>query len=313
MLRQTTPAARRPLLTLFASLVAIVGLLISATPAAALASWPVVRYGDSGPNVTTVQYLLRHRGYTLTVDGIFGPGTESQVKAFQSANGLTVDGIVGPNTWSKLVVTVDVGASNNAVRGLQTQLNKHGYGLTVDGIYGSATQSAVLNFKSKHGLGSTTAVGATTWQELTGTSGGGGAYALPIPKSTLPRSEYDDPHHDYAAIDLPTPSGTSAYAIKGGTVSYVGGGCGYGILISASDGASYKFCHLSSRSVAAGATVSTGQRIGYTGNTGNSTGPHLHIEVNYGGLRCPQRMLLAIYDGVSVPHPSTLPTSGCSY
>jgi peptidoglycan hydrolase-like protein with peptidoglycan-binding domain len=302
---------------LLGSMVALIvlasGLMFSAQPAAALASWPVLRVGDSGANVTTMQYLLRHRGYTLTVDGAFGPGTDTVVKQFQAANALTADGIVGANTWSKLVVTVDVGANNDAVRGLQTQLNKYGYNLTVDGAFGPGTQNAVNDFKTKHYLGSGSTVGATTWQELTGSGGATGAYALPIGKSVLPRSEYDDPHHDYAAIDLPTATGTAAYAIKGGTISYVDGGCGYGILISATDGATYKYCHLNSRSVASGATVSTGQLIGYTGSTGNSTGPHLHLEVNSGGLRCPQNMLIAIYDGSSVPAPSSLPTSGCTY
>ncbi len=289
------------------------GLMFSAQPAAALASWPVLRVGDSGANVTTMQYLLRHRGYTLTVDGVFGTGTDTIVKQFQTANALTADGIVGANTWSKLVVTLDVGANNNAVRGLQTQLNKYGYNLTVDGAFGTGTQNAVNDFKTKNYLGGGSTVGATTWQELTGGGGATGAYALPIGKSVLPRSEYDDAHHDYAAIDLPTATGTAAYAMKGGTISYVGSGCGYGILITATDGATYKYCHLNSRSVASGATVSTGQLIGYTGNTGNSTGPHLHLEVNSGGLRCPQNMLIAIYDGSSVPAPSTLPTSGCTY
>jgi len=303
--------AHSPRHQLLVTMIALMIALGSVTPAAALADWPVVRSGQTGANVTTVQFLLRHRGYTLTVDGAFGSGTASAVKAFQQANGLTADGVVGAVTWSKLVVTLDVGAQNNAVRALQTQLNKHRYNLSVDGVYGSGTQNAVLDFKQKHYLGNGSTVGTTTWQELTGS--GNAAYALPIPKSTLPRSEYDDPHHDYPALDLPTSSGTSAYAILSGTVSYVDGGCGYGILISADDGASYKYCHLSSRKVASGARVSTGQLIGYTGNTGNSTGPHLHLEVNYGGLRCPQSLLLAVYDGTTVPHPSTLPTSGCTY
>ncbi|GIV97554.1 MAG: hypothetical protein KatS3mg057_2211 [Herpetosiphonaceae bacterium] len=311
---QLSTAVRRNLsLITLVALIAVISLG-NVAPAKALASWPIVRKGDQGPNVKTIQYLLIHRGYSLTADGIFGSATESAVKSFQSSQGLTADGIVGPNTWSKLVVTVDYGYQGNHVRALQVQLVKHGYNLTVDGIYGNITYNAVLDFKNKHYLGGGGTVGATTWQELTGSgNGSSGGYALPIPKSTLPRSEYDDPHHDYPAIDLPTNTGTPAYAMKSGTVSYVGGGCGYGILISADDGASYKYCHLNSRSVASGARVSTGQLIGYTGNTGNSTGPHLHLEVNYNGLRCPQNMLLAIYDGTSVPHPSTLPTSGCTY
>lgn len=314
MLRHTHPSSRHSALTAFVALFAVVMALVSTTPAAAIASWPIVKIGDNGANVTTVQYLLRHRGYSLTADGAFGSGTETQVKAFQSANALTADGVVGANTWTKLVVSVDVGATGDAVRALQTQLRKHGYSLTVDGVYGSGTSSAVQDFKTKHFLSGGTLVGATTWQELTGSSTGtSGGYSLPIGKSVLPRSEYDDPHHDYAAIDLPTATGTAAYAMKGGTISYVGSGCGYGILITATDGATYKYCHLNSRSVASGATVSTGQLIGYTGNTGNSTGPHLHLEVNYGGLRCPQNMLLAIYDGTTVPSPSSLPSSGCTY
>ncbi len=157
--------------------VACLGLVsaLMVQPAAALANWPVLRVGDSGANVTTMQHLLRHRGYTLTVDGAFGPGTDTVVKQFQTANGLVADGIVGANTWTKLVVTLDVGANNNAVRGLQVQLNKYGYNLTVDGAFGTGTQNAVNDFKAKRFLGGGSTVGATTWQELTGggaTSGG---------------------------------------------------------------------------------------------------------------------------------------------
>ena len=299
----------------FIAAFALFSVFVPTQSAAALANWPVVRKGEKGANVATIQYLLRHRGYTLTVDRDFGTGTENVVKSFQRANSLTDDGIVGKNTWEKLVVTVDYGANNNAVRALQEQLNKHGYNLTVDGDFGNNTRNAVLDFKNKHFLGSGSTVGITTWQELTGSGASGGGYSLPIGRSVLARGEYDDPHHDYPAIDLPTWTGVTAYAMRGGTVSYVGGGCGLGILITANDGASYKYCHLNSRSVSAGSTVSTGQVIGTTGNTGNSTGPHLHLEVRYNGgaLRCPQRMLIAIYDGAAVPHPSTLPTSGCTY
>jgi peptidoglycan hydrolase-like protein with peptidoglycan-binding domain len=298
---------------------ALVGtfLLSGAHPAAALASWPVVRVGQNGPNVTTMQYLLRHRGYTLTVDGAFGSGTEAVVKQFQSANGLTADGVVGANTWSKLVVTLDPGANSNAVRALQTQLVKHGYSIGVDGIWGTATTNAVNDFKADHYLGGGSTVGATTWQELTGAGNGGssGGYSLPVARSLLPRSEYDDPHHDYPAIDLPVSTGTPIYAVAGGTTTRINdSACGIGYSVAGSDGASYAYCHFSSYSAADGVSISAGQLLGYSGNTGNSTGPHLHFGVKYGGVRrCPQNMLLAIYDGVAVPAPSTLPSSGCSY
>jgi len=56
-----------------------------------------VRRGDSGEAVRAVQARLG-----LTVDGVFGSGTESAVRSFQSNNGLTADGVVGLNTWAAL-------------------------------------------------------------------------------------------------------------------------------------------------------------------------------------------------------------------
>ena len=61
-----------------------------------------IRRGSTGPDVVLCQDDLRAHGYPCTVDGIFGSGTESCVKAFQSDNGLVADGIVGPATWAAL-------------------------------------------------------------------------------------------------------------------------------------------------------------------------------------------------------------------
>ncbi|MFD5879316.1 M23 family metallopeptidase [Streptomyces yangpuensis] len=141
-----------------------------------------------------------------------------------------------------------------------------------------------------------------------------GNYAYVLPRGAVPRSELDDPHHDYAAIDIQVPTGTPVHAVTRGTVSYIDGGFGNGIQINGADGATYIYGHLSQRGVAAGSTVSPGQYLGESGNTGQSTGPHLHFEIRIGGVKhCPQRMLLDLYDGVTPQAPSTLPTSGCSY
>jgi len=59
----------------------------------------VVRKGSRGPLVAEVQEKLNIE----PADGIFGPGTERSVKAWQSSNGLTADGIVGPKTLGKLL------------------------------------------------------------------------------------------------------------------------------------------------------------------------------------------------------------------
>ncbi|MVN86409.1 N-acetylmuramoyl-L-alanine amidase [Deinococcus sp. HMF7620] len=61
-----------------------------------------VRRGDSGPAVQAAQGQLTARGYSVTVDGIFGSGTENAVKSFQASRSLTADGVVGPNTWFAL-------------------------------------------------------------------------------------------------------------------------------------------------------------------------------------------------------------------
>ncbi|WP_328917512.1 MULTISPECIES: GH25 family lysozyme [unclassified Streptomyces] len=67
------------------------------------AGWPTVKQGQSGEAVRAIQYLLNAHGTSLTVDGQFGPGTDTAVRTFQSAHSLTVDGIVGTNTWKALV------------------------------------------------------------------------------------------------------------------------------------------------------------------------------------------------------------------
>lgn len=84
---------------------------------ATISPWPLVRKGDEHHPVETLQYLLRARGHNVTVDGIFGPGTDAAVRAFQQQNSLAVDGIVGPVTWSALIITVKQGSQGDAVRG----------------------------------------------------------------------------------------------------------------------------------------------------------------------------------------------------
>ena len=64
---------------------------------------PTVGLGATGPDVQTVQGLLCARGHMLTIDGVFGPVTEGDVRAVQSSAGVAVDGVVGPQTWPVLM------------------------------------------------------------------------------------------------------------------------------------------------------------------------------------------------------------------
>jgi len=69
----------------------------------ALKDLPVLEKGDRGDMVKLLQAKLRQEGYSIAIDGVFGPGTERAVEAFQIKEGLKPDGDVGPKTWSKLV------------------------------------------------------------------------------------------------------------------------------------------------------------------------------------------------------------------
>jgi peptidoglycan hydrolase-like protein with peptidoglycan-binding domain len=64
-------------------------------------------YGDRGNDVKTLQTWLNDVGLTVGLNGLFGPVTQQQVKAFQSASHLTVDGVVGPITAAALLADVD--------------------------------------------------------------------------------------------------------------------------------------------------------------------------------------------------------------
>ena len=74
------------------------------TPGGSSPAYPgsVLRQGSKGANVKTMQQRLSDLGYTLSVDGNFGPGTRAAVEAFQRKKGITRDGCCGPGTWAAL-------------------------------------------------------------------------------------------------------------------------------------------------------------------------------------------------------------------
>lgn len=64
---------------------------------------PALKQGATGAAVRTVQGLLMARGYTVTLDGVFGPATKATLERFQTTSHLTADGTVGPKTWPALL------------------------------------------------------------------------------------------------------------------------------------------------------------------------------------------------------------------
>lgn len=89
----------------------------------------------------------------------------------------------------------------------------------------------------------------------------------------------------HPAQDFATPVGTPVLALSSGTVIFAGWEGGYGnkLEIQLWDGTVAWYAHNSSLKVSAGQTVTPGQVIAASGNTGHSTGPHVHLEIHPGG------------------------------
>ena len=85
----------------------------------------------------------------------------------------------------------------------------------------------------------------------------------------------------HTGIDIGLPEGTDILAGQAGTVTFAGENGGYGLLVVIEDetGLVSKYAHCSALLVSAGQTVERGAVIAKVGTTGNSTGPHLHMEV----------------------------------
>ncbi len=89
----------------------------------------------------------------------------------------------------------------------------------------------------------------------------------------------------HRGVDIAVPEGTPVYAGQDGTVITAEYHEEYGnyVVIQDSKGYVSKYAHLSTLNVSAGQTIQHGRQIGKTGNTGRSTGSHLHIECMYNG------------------------------
>lgn len=101
----------------------------------------------------------------------------------------------------------------------------------------------------------------------------------------------------HAGDDLAAPVGTRIGSLSSGTVIFAGRESGYGNKVEVRhwDGTVSWYAHMSSISVKVGDKVAPGQKLGEVGNTGHSTGPHLHLEIHPGGGAAvnPQRWLAA--------------------
>lgn len=176
-----------------------------------------------------------------------------------------------------------------------------------------------FNKFSSSGGGTTTSSGGSKACATNGSGEVVGGFSLPVDRHFY--DEHPDwfsaPHHDYAAVDIPVPTGTNVYSMSTGTVIDGGNGgkCGTGIIVDAGSGVTFMYCHGSDGGSVANAKVgdkvNAGQLIMHSASTGESTGPHLHVQIEVSGSnRCPQPMMEGIAKGTP-PQPKDLPSSGC--
>ncbi len=90
----------------------------------------------------------------------------------------------------------------------------------------------------------------------------------------------------HEGIDFEAEVGTPVYATGNGVIKFVGHRGGYGLAVEINHGFGYEtvYAHLSKAEVKEGQRVKRGQEIAKTGDTGLSTGPHLHYEVRHNGI-----------------------------
>jgi peptidoglycan hydrolase-like protein with peptidoglycan-binding domain len=140
------------------------------TAAAGAPIYPHQSIGSRGADVRAAQGFLRHHGAVeLYISSVFDPSTVAAVRAFQTGLGLPVTGMVDGPTWVRLLVRLERGATGEAVKVLQRQLNdKRRAGLVVDGTFGATTTTAVRSFQRHAGLPITGVVEGTTWRHLIG-------------------------------------------------------------------------------------------------------------------------------------------------
>ena len=88
----------------------------------------------------------------------------------------------------------------------------------------------------------------------------------------------------HTGLDFAASSGSQIYNVAAGVVTEVGyeGSYGNRTIVTLPDGTDMWYCHQNSFAVSVGDQVAAGELIGYVGSTGNSTGPHLHLEVHPG-------------------------------
>lgn len=234
------------------------------------------------PLITDSAGLLetpKRRGGILTIKTLFEPSLivgqllsiqshiQSEYDGQYKVLGFTHECIMSPTQAGQRISTIELWAI--------PKLTRSNINLTDEQVTGGAASVNAYKIKGEE----KTPIGATTV----------------TPKWIWPckgpiTSEYHEQRSGYKhnGIDISVPSGTPIKAIANGTVVVVGPADGYGRWVGIDHGivngtrVSSEYGHLSRECVARGTKVKQGDIIAYSGNTGRSSGPHLHLTIRHG-------------------------------
>jgi murein DD-endopeptidase MepM/ murein hydrolase activator NlpD len=204
---------------------------------------------------------------------------------------------------------------------------------SVPTITSPTTSSAPPNSSVEPHATTTTSAGTCVGGSVTPIDGD---WSLPGPIALFDQNPnaLKNRHAGYPAWDWMIPIGTPIYAVRGGTVTAIrtwphnwwdqgcgttGGGdcttCGIGVTITDPTGVRWTYCHGTQLTTTTGAAITAGQQILYSGNTGRSSGPHLHIEIRTPDNQphCPQPLITNLHRNHQGLDPISLPTSGCNF
>jgi murein DD-endopeptidase MepM/ murein hydrolase activator NlpD len=277
--------------------------------------------GDQGDTVIAVQKAIEAAGTTVRggVDGVFGLGVTRTLEDFQRAKGLIVNGLLdeataaalgliappqAPAAQSSAVTNVSFtidslpqrGERGDRVRALQQALLSAGIKIRggADGSFGQLTTTAIKRFQRQNGLAITGAMNAQTAYKLGLIEGP--AMQLSVFPVQGPCSFVDTWHDPRGAdrlhigVDIIAPKGNLVYAVADGTITrtyHVGRDklSGNGVRLTMADGTYFFYGHFDTIApgIEVGVQVKAGQVIGTIGATGNTSTPHLHLEIHPGG------------------------------
>ncbi|MEV4684071.1 peptidoglycan DD-metalloendopeptidase family protein [Streptomyces kurssanovii] len=211
-----------------------------------------VQFGKKHPDIRTVQKALIARGHKIPdgATGFFGEQTKKAYRAEQRKQGFKdedADGIPGCASLTKLGREAHFAVDCKGARPAAGRAATPSKGRVKSPVPG---HKVTFEFFSR---------GPYAWKP--------------------------DGVGRHTGQDFAARSGTPVVAVRSGTIAWSngdGGAYGQWIGLRGDNGHIYTYCHLSQRQVKPGQKVAAGQQIGKVGNTGNSTGPHLHFEMSKG-------------------------------